>query len=157
MKVSLLVIGKTEESYIREGLSEYVARVKRYTPFEIREIPALRDAKSMPQSEQKKREAVLIMKHIAEQDTVVLLDENGPEMRSVKFAAFLNGRFSSGGKSLVFVVGGPFGFGDALRNRADHLLSLSKMTFSHQMVRLIFAEQLYRALTILKNESYHHE
>jgi 23S rRNA (pseudouridine1915-N3)-methyltransferase len=157
MKVTLLVIGKTEESYLREGIMEYVGRIKRYTPFSILEIPAVRDARSMPAQEQKKREAALLGKHFGENDLLVLLDEHGTEMGSVRFAGFLNRLFSTGKKNLVFVAGGPYGFDGSLKQRADHVISLSKMTFSHQMVRLIFAEQLYRALTILRNESYHHE
>lgn len=157
MKVTLLVIGKTEEKYLREGIAEYEARVNRYATFSIHEIPAIRDAKSMPIQEQKKREAALLEKHIGENDLLVLLDEHGKEMGSVEFASFLNRRFSTGRKNLVFVVGGPYGFDGSLMQRADDVLSLSKMTFSHQMVRLIFTEQLYRALTILRNESYHHD
>ena len=157
MKVSLLVIGRTEESYLKEGIREYEARVKRYADFSIREIPAIRDAKSMPAAEQKKREAVLLEKHIGAGDIVVLLDEHGRETGSVQFADFLNRQFNTGRKAMVFVVGGPYGFDPSLTRRADHILSLSQMTFSHQMVRLIFTEQLYRAFTILRNESYHHE
>lgn len=157
MKITLLVIGKTEEPWLREALAEYAGRVKRYTAFELTEVPAVRDTRSMPEPEQKRREAALLGKHIGEHDLVVLLDEHGKETRSVQFAAFLNRLFSTGRKNLVFVAGGPYGFDESLRNRADHLLSLSKMTFSHQMVRVVFLEQLYRALTILRNESYHHE
>ena len=157
MKITLLVIGKTEESYLREGIMEYSGRVKRYMPFEMKEIPAVRETKSVPVTDQKRREATLLEKFIGESDVVVLLDEHGKETSSVEFAGFLNKQFSAGRKNLVFVVGGPFGFDDSLKKRADHLLSLSQMTFSHQMVRLIFLEQLYRAMTILRNESYHHE
>jgi 23S rRNA (pseudouridine1915-N3)-methyltransferase len=158
MKITLLVIGKTEESWLREGIEEYAGRLKRYAVFAIREIPAIRDAKSVPVADQKKKEAALLQKHIGENDLVVLLDEHGKETGSVQFAAFLNRQFTTGGgKSLVFVVGGPYGFDESLKSRAGHVLSLSRMTFSHQMVRLIFIEQLYRAMTILRNESYHHE
>jgi 23S rRNA (pseudouridine1915-N3)-methyltransferase len=157
MKVTLLVIGKTEENYLREGIREYENRVTRYTPFTIREVPALRDAKSIPPQEQKRREALLLEKHIGGNDLLVLLDEHGKETGSVQFAAFLNRLFSTGRKNLVFLIGGPYGADESLKKRADHILSLSKMTFSHQMSRLIFTEQLYRALTILRNESYHHE
>lgn len=157
MKVTLLVIGKTEENYLREGIGEYEARLKRYAPFAIREIPALRDAKSMPVQEQKRKEAGLLAKHIGSDDLLVLLDEHGKEMGSVQFSGFLNRLLSTGKKHVVFAVGGPYGFDETFRKRADHIISLSKMTFSHQMVRLVFTEQLYRGFTILRNESYHHE
>lgn len=157
MKITLLVIGKTEEPWLREGIAEYASRLKRYAVFTMLEIPAARDAKSLPVADQKKREAALLQKHIGENDLLVLLDEHGKETGSVQFAGFLNRQFSTGRKNLVFVVGGPYGFDESLKKRASHLISLSKMTFSHQMVRLIFLEQLYRAMTILRNESYHHE
>jgi 23S rRNA (pseudouridine1915-N3)-methyltransferase len=157
MKITLVVIGKTEETWLRAAIAEYAGRVKRYTAFEMVEIPALRETKSLPADVQKRKEATLFGKHIGEGDLLVLLDEHGKENGSVQFAAFLNRLFSAGRKNLVFAVGGPYGFDESLRNRADHLLSLSRMTFSHQMVRAIFLEQLYRAMTILRNESYHHE
>jgi 23S rRNA (pseudouridine1915-N3)-methyltransferase len=157
MKITLLVIGKTEESWLRDGIAEYAGRLKRYAVFRMLEIPAIRDTKSVPVSDQKKKEAALLGKHIGDSDLLVLLDEHGKETGSVQFAAFLNSQFSTGKKNMVFAVGGPYGFDESLRRRADHIVSLSKMTFSHQMVRLIFIEQLYRAMTILRNESYHHE
>jgi 23S rRNA (pseudouridine1915-N3)-methyltransferase len=157
MKITLLVIGKTEESWLRDGIAEYAGRLKHYAVFQMLEIPAIRDAKSVPVADQKKKEALLLHKHFGDNDMLVLLDENGKETGSIQFAAFLNRQFSSGKKNLVFAVGGPYGFDETVRRRADHILSLSKMTFSHQMVRLIFMEQLYRAMTILRNESYHHE
>ncbi|MEI7500888.1 MAG: 23S rRNA (pseudouridine(1915)-N(3))-methyltransferase RlmH [Bacteroidota bacterium] len=157
MKIRLLLIGKTEEDYLKAGICEYEARIKRYVPFELIEIPALKNAATLSLTEQTLREADMINKNIQPGDIVVLLDERGKEMRSVEFASFLNKQFISGSKNLLFIVGGPFGFDTALKKQASFILSLSKMTFSHQMVRLFFAEQLYRALTILRGESYHHE
>jgi len=157
MKLRLLVTGKTEDEYLKNGIREYEARIQRYISFEIVEVPALRNTSNLTVTEQKAREAALIMKQIKSGDTLVLLDEHGKEMSSAGFANFLTKHFLSSGKVLVFLVGGPFGFDESLRKRADHILSLSKMTFSHQMVRLFFTEQLYRALTILRGESYHHK
>jgi 23S rRNA (pseudouridine1915-N3)-methyltransferase len=157
MKVKLLVTGKTDEPYIRNGLDEYESRIRRYLSFETVEIPGLKNAVHLSKIEWKAKEAAKILPLLNSSDFVVLLDEKGKEMTSVEFSAFLNLKFSSGSKNLVFVVGGPYGFDDAVKKRADFKLSLSPMTFSHQMVRLFFLEQLYRALTILRNESYHHE
>jgi 23S rRNA (pseudouridine1915-N3)-methyltransferase len=157
MKVKLVVVGKTDEPYILKGIKEYEGRILRYLPLEILEIPALKNASHHGKQEWKAKEAAKILPVLSANDIVVLLDERGKELTSVEFSAFLNQKFSSGSKNLVFVVGGPFGFDDAVKRRADFRLSLSKMTFSHQMVRLFFLEQLYRALTILRNESYHHE
>ncbi|MCK9220496.1 MAG: 23S rRNA (pseudouridine(1915)-N(3))-methyltransferase RlmH [Bacteroidales bacterium] len=157
MKIRLLVIGKTEATWLREGINDYEMRVKHYLPFEITEIPALKNSAALSQEEQNLRESELIRKQIQTGDILVLLDEHGKEMRSTEFSTFLNKQFVSGNKTLLFVVGGPFGFDPSLKKQAAFLLSLSKMTFSHQMVRLFFAEQLYRALTILHGASYHHE
>lgn len=157
MKIKLLIIGKTEEEYLRAGISEYEMRIKRYVPFEIVEIPGLKNSAKMPLAEQNARESVMINKQFLPGDVIILLDEHGKEMRSTEFASFLNKQFISGNKNLVFVVGGPFGFDPSLKKQASFILSLSKMTFSHQMVRLFFAEQLYRGLTIIRGESYHHE
>jgi 23S rRNA (pseudouridine1915-N3)-methyltransferase len=157
MKIRLLVIGKTEEEYLRQGISEYAGRVKRYVPFEILEIPSPRNISSLSLAEQKSKEAELIEKQIRTGDLVVLLDEHGQELTSTAFSKFLNQRFLSGARNMSFIIGGPFGFDESLHKRADFILSLSKMTFSHQMIRLFFTEQLYRALTILRGESYHHD
>ncbi|MEI7663286.1 MAG: 23S rRNA (pseudouridine(1915)-N(3))-methyltransferase RlmH [Bacteroidota bacterium] len=157
MKIRLLLTGKTEEEYLKTGIREYETRVKRYVPFEITEIPSLKNQASLSHAEQMQRESELLQKHIVQGDVVVLLDENGKEMRSTEFASFLNRQFVSGGKNLVFIVGGPFGFDPVMKKQANAMLSLSRMTFSHQMVRLFFTEQLYRALSILRGESYHHE
>ncbi len=157
MKIRLLVCGKTEENFLREGIGEYATRIRRYLPFEIVEVPAEKGNSRLPVQGQLAREASMLEKKILPSDVLILLDEHGKQLSSTEFADFLNRQFLSGGKTLVFVVGGPFGFDPSLKQKADHLLSLSRMTFSHQMVRLFFTEQLYRALTILRGESYHHE
>ncbi|MDP4281282.1 MAG: 23S rRNA (pseudouridine(1915)-N(3))-methyltransferase RlmH [Bacteroidota bacterium] len=157
MKIKLIVVGKTDKEYLRTGFHEYESRVKKYLPFEYIEIPALKSSQNLSHEECNRLEAEKIRSCISVGDTLILLDERGKEMRSVEFADFLNKRFQAGGKNLVFVVGGPFGFDEKLKKEAQFLISLSKMTFSHQMVRLFFAEQLYRALSILRNEPYHHE
>ncbi len=157
MKIRLIVVGKTEEEFLRTGIREYTGRVNRYVPFVITEIPALRGASALPQPEQVKKEGELLARQLQPGDIVVVLDERGREMRSSEFAGFLNRQFLSGSKQLVFIIGGPFGFDEEIKKKASVILSLSRMTFSHQMVRLFFTEQLYRALTILRGESYHHE
>jgi 23S rRNA (pseudouridine1915-N3)-methyltransferase len=157
MKIKLILVGKTEVEYLQSGVNDYRMRVTHYIPFEIIEIPALKNQVSLSSDVLKSKEAQSIEKFIRQGDVVILLDENGKEMRSVEFAAFLNKQFISGAKNLVFVVGGAFGFDESFKRKAAFLLSLSKMTFPHQLVRLFFTEQLYRALTILKGESYHHE
>ncbi len=157
MKIRLIVVGKTEEEFLRTGIREYTGRVNRYVPFVITEIPALRGASALSQPEQVKKEGELLARQLQPGDIVVVLDERGREMRSSEFAGFLNRQFLSGSKQLVFIIGGPFGFDEEIKKKASVILSLSRMTFSHQMVRLFFTEQLYRALTILRGESYHHE
>jgi 23S rRNA (pseudouridine1915-N3)-methyltransferase len=157
MKVRLLVIGKTEEDFLKEGIREYEMRIKRYITFEIVEIPALKNAASLSMAEQLARESAMLRKQFLPGDVIILLDEHGKEMRSTEFAHFLNRQFLLGSKTMIFVVGGPYGFDPSLKKQASSILSLSKMTFSHQMVRLFFTEQLYRGLTIMRGESYHHE
>lgn len=157
MKIKLISIGKTEEPYLREGISVYEGRIKRYLPFEQVVLPALKNAKNMPVEEQKKKEGEMILQAVAPADMMILLDENGKEHTSVEFAAMLRQQMNSGLKNLIFVIGGPYGFSADVYKRANGKLSLSKMTFSHQMVRLFFTEQLYRAMTILNNEPYHHQ
>lgn len=157
MKIRLLVIGKTEQDYLREGLLEYITRVNHHLNFTITEIPALKNVATLTHAQQNAKEAEALARHLQAGDVVVLLDERGKEYRSVEFADFLNRHFISGAKSLVFIVGGPYGFDPSLKKMASSSLSLSRMTFSHQMVRLFFAEQLYRALTILQGSGYHHE
>ncbi len=157
MKIRFVVIGKTDEEYLREGITEYLTRLRRYVPVEYIELPALRNASSLSLTEQQSREKEIFEKNLQAGETVVLLDERGRQMKSTDFSVFLNQRMVSGIKSLVFLVGGPYGFHPSFKKKQFDSIALSQMTFSHQMVRLIFAEQLYRAFTILKNESYHHE
>ena len=157
MKVKLVIIGKTEESYLITGMKEYESRIARYLSLEVVEIPGLKNASHLGKQEWKAKEAAKILPVFTTSDIIILLDEKGKEMNSVEFSSFLNQKFSSGSKNLVFVVGGPFGFDESVEKKAHFRLSLSQMTFSHQMVRLFFIEQLYRALSILRGESYHHE
>jgi len=157
MKICLLVIGKTDAGYIREGMEEYEKRLKRYVPYETKVLPDVKNARNLSEGVQKEKEGEMVLEWLLPTDRVVLLDEKGKEYTSVGFSGFISQVMLSGVKRLVFVIGGPYGFPEAVYRRADGLLSLSKMTFSHQMVRMIFAEQLYRAMTILKGEPYHHE
>lgn len=156
MRAELILVGKTTDRHFSAGIDDYTERVKHYMPFEMRVIPELKNTKSLSTGQQKDKEGEAIMRMVGEGDTVVLLDEHGKEMRSVEFASWLQKKQATARK-LVFVVGGPYGFSSAVYSRANELISLSKMTFSHQMVRLVFAEQLYRACTIIKGEKYHHE
>jgi len=157
MKIVLLLVGKTETDFIAQGLDLYLSRIKHYTSFQVELIPALKQTKSLSFETQKQQEGVLILNKIQPSDQVILLDEKGQTFRSVTFAQYLQKKMLSGIQRLVFVIGGPYGFSSEMYQRANETISLSPMTFSHQLVRLIFAEQLYRALTILKNEPYHHE
>jgi 23S rRNA (pseudouridine1915-N3)-methyltransferase len=157
MKISLLVIGKTDEAYLQKGLEIFMKRIPHYVPFEMKVIQDIKNAKNMSEEQQKDKEGELILQQILSSDELILLDENGLEASSVDFARFLEKKMLSGIKRLVFVIGGPYGFSGNVYSRAIRKISLSKMTFSHQMVRLIFAEQLYRAFTILKGEPYHHQ
>lgn len=156
MKTELVQVGKTVNRNFVEGINDYLGRIKHYLPFSITTIPDVKNTKSLSEEQQKNLEAGLILKQIQPQDTVILLDEHGKEFRSVEFAAWLE-RQQHTARRLVFVIGGPYGFADAVYERANGKISLSKMTFSHQMVRLIFCEQLYRACTIIQGEPYHHE
>lgn len=156
MKIRLLVVGKTDQPFVKEGFMEYEKRLKHYIQFETVVVLSPKNAASLSSPEVKNRESELLIKSITPTEFVVLLDESGKEFPSAGFANFLNQRFTSGIKILTFVIGGAFGVDDQMKKRANQTLALSKMTFSHQMVRLIFIEQLYRALTILNNESYHH-
>jgi 23S rRNA (pseudouridine1915-N3)-methyltransferase len=157
MKVKLVAIGKTEEPWLIKGMKEYGNRITRYLSLEIIEIPGLKNASHLGKLEWKAKEASKILPVFTSSDIIILLDEKGKEMTSVEFSSFLNRKFGSGSKNLVFVIGGPYGFDESVRKKAHFRLSLSQMTFPHQMVRLFFLEQLYRALTILRNEAYHHE
>ncbi|WP_430812176.1 MULTISPECIES: 23S rRNA (pseudouridine(1915)-N(3))-methyltransferase RlmH [unclassified Carboxylicivirga] len=157
MKVVLLVIGKTDEAYLRTGIEKYEQRLKHYLPYEMQVIPDLKKTKNLSAEQQKSKEGELLINAFHAGDYLVLLDENGKDFTSVGFSKMIEKRMVAGLKRLVFVIGGPYGFSDAIYARANAKISLSKMTYSHQMVRLIFAEQLYRAMTILKNEPYHHQ
>lgn len=157
MHLTLLTVGKTDIPWVRDGLEMYVSRLKHYVPFELREIPELKGVSALSREQIKEREGELILKQLKPSDEVILLDEHGREYRSVELADWLGRRLSASGRDLVFVIGGAYGFSDAVYGRAGGKLSLSKMTFSHQLVRTIFAEQLYRAFTILHGEPYHHE
>ena len=156
MKILFLVIGKTDEDYLVTGIKKYVGRLGHYVPFEMKELPDIRNRKTLNEEQQKKAESFLLLQQLQPGDQVVLLDEKGKSYTSVEFSEILEKQMASGVKRLVFVVGGPYGFAQEVYDRADTMLSLSPMTFSHQMVRLIFVEQLYRAFTILKGEPYHH-
>ena len=157
MKITLLTVGRTDVEWVRKGLDLYVSRLRHYVPFSLIEIPELKNVSALAREQIKQKEGELVLKALKPSDCVILLDERGREYRSIEFSAMLEDRMSRGGRDLVFVVGGAYGFSDAVYSRSDEKSSLSKMTFSHQMVRTIFAEQLYRAFTIMKGEPYHHE
>lgn len=157
MKICLLVIGKTDAAYIRTGIEEYEKRLTRYVPYEMRVLPDVKNSKNMSESLQKGKEGELILGQLQAGDVVVLLDEKGNQFTSTGFSGYLAQKMQSGIKRLVFVIGGPYGFAEDVYKRANDKLSLSKMTFSHQMVRMIFVEQVYRAMTIMNGEPYHHE
>lgn len=156
MKITLLLIGKTEDAYLREGISKYLNRLRHYARIDFVEIPELKNTKALTQEQQKAKEAELILKKLLPIDQVILLDENGVQLTSQQFADYLDKKAISSVNNLVFIVGGPYGFDQSVYQRANDKISLSRMTFSHQMVRLFFAEQLYRAYTIIKGEPYHH-
>lgn len=156
MKITLLVVGKTTDTQIELLIQEYQKRLAHYIPFNIQVIPELKNTKALTPEQQKQTEGELILRTINSSTDLVLLDEHGKEFRSIEFADYVQKRMSSG-RDVVFVVGGPYGFSEAVYQRANGKISLSKMTFSHQMVRLFFVEQLYRAMTILRGEPYHHE
>jgi 23S rRNA (pseudouridine1915-N3)-methyltransferase len=157
MKITLLTVGKTDIRWVREGLEIYISRLKHYIPFSLTEIPELKNASSLSKDQIKVREGELILKSIKPSDEVILLDEHGKEYTSMEWARNMEKRMSGSGRDMVFVIGGAYGFSDDVYSRCDGKVSLSKMTFSHQMVRTIFAEQLYRAFTIIRGEPYHHE
>lgn len=157
MKIKLVVIGKTDQSYLQEGIRVYHQRIPHYLPFEFVIIPDIRNTRNLSEDQQKEKEGELILSQVKAGDELILLDEQGQTYRSKEFARFLEKKMLGGVKNLVFVIGGPYGFSEAVYQKAIGKVSLSKMTFSHQLIRLIFSEQLYRALTILKGEPYHHE
>ncbi len=156
MKTLLLLVGKTQDKHFVAGINDYAERIGHYMPFEIRVVPELRNTKSLTEQQQKTQEGELLLKQLQPSDTVVLLDEHGTEHRSVEFAAWLQKKQNTA-RRLVFIIGGPYGFSEAVYRRANEMVSLSRMTFSHQMVRLVFTEQVYRACTIIKGDPYHHE
>jgi len=156
MKIRFICVGKTVESFLKEGELNFQNRLKHYIPFERIDLPDLKNVKNLSTDQIKLEEGKLILKQLTPQQEVILLDENGKQFSSVDFAQFLDNSFLRSSKDLVFVIGGPYGFSQEIYARASRKFSLSKMTFSHQMVRMIFLEQLYRALTIRKGEPYHH-
>ena len=156
MKISFLLIGKTTDNRIASLIEEYQKRLKHYVPFSIEVLPELKNAKSLSEAQQKSAEGDMIVRAVPATAEMVLLDEHGKEFRSVEFSDYLQKKMSAG-RDIVFVVGGPYGFSEMVYARANGKISLSKMTFSHQMVRLFFVEQIYRAMTILRHEPYHHE
>lgn len=157
MKTTLLVVGRTVEPHFIAAINDYAQRIQRFLSFEIKVIPELKNTKSLSEEVQKAKEGELILKALQPDDVVVLLDEGGKEMRSVEFADYMKQKMNTVSKRLVFIVGGPYGFSPEVYKVAREKMSLSRMTFSHQMIRLIFTEQLYRALTILNHLPYHHE
>ena len=157
MKGVLIVVGKTTDKRFEAIINEYIERICHYIPFAVEVIPELKNTKGLSQDEQKQREGELIQKNLQAGDYVVLLDEHGSERSSMEFAAWMQKKMSAGPKRLVFIIGGPYGFSNDIYKRGNEEVSLSKMTLSHQMVRMFFVEQLYRAMTILNGEPYHHE
>ena len=157
MKVALILVGKTVNKHFVELIDEYAGRVKHYIGFDMVTIPELKNTKNLSVEQQKQQEGTLILKQLQAGDCVVLLDEHGKEFRSVEFAKYMEQKMQTVSKRLVFVIGGAYGFSPDVYAQANEKLSLSKMTFSHQMIRMIFVEQLYRVMTIMKGEPYHHE
>jgi len=156
MKIEFWVIGKTSFAYLTEGMQLYEKRIKRYLPFNCIVIPDVKNAKNLSQEELKKKEGQLILKKLEKNDWLILLDENGKTFSSIKFSKWLEQQLQHSARRMIFIVGGAYGFSEEVYSRANGKISLSSMTFSHQMIRLFFLEQFYRALTIMKNEPYHH-
>jgi len=157
MKIALLQTGKTTEKHVAEGVGLYSARIRKYSGFEIITLSDIRNTRNMPEQEQKLKEARKIIEAVGKDDYLVLLDEKGKEFRTVEFAGWLKQRLMMPNKRIMFVIGGPWGFSEEINKIADMKISLSRMTFPHQLVRLLFVEQLYRAFSIIKGEPYHHE
>jgi len=157
MKIKLIAIGKTDSTELAALISLYTNRLKHYVKFEMLIIPDIKNTKNLSESEQKRKEGQAILKQLIPSDILILLDEKGKQFSSIEFSGLLQKRMNSGIKNLLFVIGGPYGFSSFVQERANQKISLSKMTFSHQMVRLFVVEQLYRGFTILKNEPYHHQ
>ena len=156
MKITLLVVGKTTDQRLQTLIEDYQQRLKHYIPFEMVVIPDLRNAKALTQTQIKEQEGIEILRRITPSMDVILLDEHGREYRSIEYAQWIQKKMAAG-RDVIFIVGGPYGFSPAVYERANGKISLSKMTFSHQMIRLFFTEQIYRAMTILRGEPYHHE
>ena len=156
MTIKLIAIGKTDNNHLQTLIEDYIKRLNFYIKFAIEIIPDIKNVKNLSESQQKIKEGELILNKLTQTDELILLDENGKQFDSVSFSEYLQKKMNSGIKQLVFVIGGPYGFSDEVYNKANGKISLSKMTFSHQMIRLFFTEQLYRGFTILKNEPYHH-
>jgi 23S rRNA (pseudouridine1915-N3)-methyltransferase len=157
MKITLLVIGKTNEDFIATGIQKYIKRLVHYVPFELKTLPDIKNTKGITESQQKEEEGKLFLGSILSGDYVVLLDEKGKDYTSRQFSEYIAKKMNIVPKNLIFVIGGPYGFSQAMYERANEKLSLSKMTFNHEMIRLFFVEQIYRAMTILKGEPYHHD
>ncbi|GHB40025.1 23S rRNA (pseudouridine(1915)-N(3))-methyltransferase RlmH [Mongoliitalea lutea] len=157
MQIKLIAIGKTDSKELEQLIQEYVKRLGFYTKFELDIIPDIKNSKNLSEASQKEKEGELILKKVQQSDELVLLDEQGKHYSSLAFSEYLQKKMNAGLKNLIFVIGGPYGFSDEVYKRANGKLSLSAMTFSHQMVRLFFVEQIYRAHTILRNEPYHHQ
>jgi 23S rRNA (pseudouridine1915-N3)-methyltransferase len=156
MKITLLLVGKTEDAYLREGVGVYLNRLRHYIRLDFVEITELKNTRALTPQQQKTKEGELILRKLLPTDQVILLDEKGVQLTSPQFSEFIDKKQLSSVSNLVFVVGGPYGFDEAVYQRANDKMALSKLTFSHQMVRLFFVEQLYRAFTILRGEPYHH-
>lgn len=157
MKIKLLVVGKTDDKRIQSLIDDYTNRLKHYISFDLEVIPDIKNVKKLSMDQQKTKEGELILSKSTPSDRLILLDEKGKEFSSMNFSKYIQKHMNSGVKRVIFVVGGPYGFSKDVYNKAQGKISLSQMTFSHQMVRLFFTEQIYRAFTILKNEPYHHE
>lgn len=157
MNIKLIAIGKTDHKHLNALVEEYTKRLSHYIKFDLEIIPDIKNAKNLSESQQKEKEGILLLSKIAPTDLMILLDDKGKSFSSMKFAEELQKRMNAGVKTLVYVIGGPYGFSDAVYKAAQGKISLSQMTFSHQMIRLFFIEQLYRGFTILRNEPYHHE
>lgn len=156
MKITLLCVGKTDQSYLITGMEQYVKRLKHYIDFKITILPDIKNRKNMSESQQKEKEAALILKNIQPTDQTILLDENGSNYSSIEFASLIETKMINSVTSVVFVIGGPYGFDQSIYTMTPFRIALSKMTFSHQMIRLFFVEQIYRAMSIIKREPYHH-
>jgi 23S rRNA (pseudouridine1915-N3)-methyltransferase len=157
MQITLIAIGKTDNTDLERLIAIYEKRLQHYVKFQLQVIPDIKNSKNLSEAQQKEKEGELILGQIQNSDVLILLDEKGKQYTSVEFSQFLQKKMNSGIKNLVLVIGGPYGFGSTVHQRSNGKISLSKMTFSHQMVRLFFVEQLYRGFTILRNEPYHHQ